>query len=316
MITVTRLKTSVNNPDLPVLLDDGTVANFYVGNYIATMRSNEYVLSDAQIAALNAFVNSGISSGWIQYVKYFLPCLGSLTNPITGAVPLIDKVGNYAMAEYDGTEDFSKVFAGENNEIKYIHQSGSVALKTPVKWEDLENSFSVLFSRKMQASPADNYNAYLAGCYDVGGTYRRIALRLQKLAQQVYYKESSLTDAVIKTIRPRASEDYPDSIPNTISGLWSVRVDARTGRTVSFRAFSIDGGTPNIGSGDWTAEMEISNAAFGANAQKFGIGLAEVAPQRIADDVKCIGLFDPYIPDAMVTRLISDMDALNTALGK
>lgn len=316
MITITKLRATVNNPDLPVLLPDGSVTNFYVGNYGNIMQENGYTLSSEQVAALEAFIDSGIDSGWIQYVKYFLPCLGSLTHPITGAVPLIDKVGNYAMAEYDGTEDFSKVFSGTGDEIQYINQSGSVALKTPVKWEDLENSFSVLFSRKMQSEPADNYNCYVAGCYALSGTYRRIALRLQVPGMQIYYKASSEDSSVMKTFRPTRSQDYPEEIPDTITGLWSVRVDKKSGRNISFRAYSIDGASPNISSGDWTNEVGISNSAFGDNANKFGFGIAEQVPQRIADDVKCIGLFDPYIPDAAVIRLISDIDALNTALGK
>lgn len=316
MITVTRLKASVNNPDLPVLLDDGTVVNFYVGNYIAKMRSNEYNLSDAQIAALNAFVESGIASGWAQYVKYFLPCVGSLSTPITGAIPLIDKVGNYEMSEYDGTEDLSKVFAGADGEIKYIHQSGEVALKTPVKWEDLANSMSVVFSRKMQADPADNYNAYLAGCSVTGGEYRRIALRLQKTAQQIYYKGTSEAASIVRSIRPVKSQDYPDFTPTFITGLWSIRVDARTGKTIAARSFSIDGAAPNMSSGDWTDDMEITNAAFGVNVQKFGIGIGSTTTQRVLDDVRCIGFFDPYIPDNMASRLIADIDALCSALGK
>lgn len=110
MITVTRLKAQVDNTNLPILLEDGTITNYYSGKYISTLASVGYTISDAERTAINNFILSGIDKGWIPYVLYFNPFLGDSASPKAGVVPLIDQVSDYDLSIYESDYNFANMF--------------------------------------------------------------------------------------------------------------------------------------------------------------------------------------------------------------
>ena len=146
MATVTKLKAAVNNKNLPILGEDGNLYNYYFGRYFNKIVEKGYTLTSGEITALNAFIQDGINNGWIDIVKYFLPLIGDSSHLDAAAVPLIDEVGNYEMAEYDGTEDFSNSFEinSVNKKIKYYTRivSGASLLKSPLTIESMNGGIS------------------------------------------------------------------------------------------------------------------------------------------------------------------------------
>lgn len=135
MATVTRLKAEVNNKNLPILGEDGNLYSYYFGRYFNKIVEKGYTPTPSEKTALEAFIKDGIDNGWIGIVKYFLPLIGDSSHLDAAAVPLIDEVGNYAMVEYDGTEDFSNMFEVNpvNGKIKYYTKVGTTTtyIKSP-----------------------------------------------------------------------------------------------------------------------------------------------------------------------------------------
>jgi hypothetical protein len=127
MATVTKMKAAVINKSLPILGEDGNLYSYYFGRYFNKIVEKGYTPTSREITALSAFIQDGINNGWIDIVKYFLPLIGDSSHLDAAAVPLIDEVGNYEMAEYDGTEDFSNSFEVNpvSNKIKYYTKIGT-----------------------------------------------------------------------------------------------------------------------------------------------------------------------------------------------
>ena len=133
MATVTKLKAQVDNINLPILGSDGKLYSYYYGRYFNVITEKGYTPTSGEKAALEAFIQNGIDNGWIDLVKYFLPLIGSADHLVAATVPLIDRVGDYAMAEYDGTENFSNSFEVVGGKVKYYTRIDTPAsiIKTP-----------------------------------------------------------------------------------------------------------------------------------------------------------------------------------------
>ena len=145
MATVTKLKGKVNNKSLPILLEDGTLSNYYFGRFMDKISEMGYNPTNAERQALDAFVQKGMSS-WLNYVRYCVPFIGDYTSPNAGAVPLIDNVGDFAMAEYEDGYNASDMFEYDD-EGKITSQHGknlTKRLKTPVDF-NLDRGFFALF---------------------------------------------------------------------------------------------------------------------------------------------------------------------------
>ena len=106
MATVTRLKSEVENKTLPVLMDDGTISNYYFSNFIKKIEETEYQLSSNERSAAFNFIQNGLSS-WIDDVLYCVPFIGDSTHLNAGIVPIIDNIDGYNMSEYTGTENYN-----------------------------------------------------------------------------------------------------------------------------------------------------------------------------------------------------------------
>lgn len=118
MATVTKLKAAVNNKNLPILGNDGNLYNYYVGRWSNAVSDIGYNPAQAEIDALNAFIETGISDGWIDKVKYFMPIIGDRTAPLAGIVPLIDSIADYELSESSILEGVFSYDA--NNKITFL----------------------------------------------------------------------------------------------------------------------------------------------------------------------------------------------------
>lgn len=134
MATVTKLKAAVSNKNLPILGEDGNLYDYYTGRYSNKLSELGYTLSATERNALQAFIQEGINKGWIEKVKYLMPFIGGESAPITGIVPLIDDVANYALA-VDSVD--SKLFSYDVYErIKCMggrSDCSGISVKLPVK---------------------------------------------------------------------------------------------------------------------------------------------------------------------------------------
>ncbi len=148
MINVIKLRSLVDNKNLPVLTKDGEVSNYYVGAYKNKLSEIGFYLTEEQTTALNTFIEDGIGKGWIDYIKYFLPFIGDTNTPLAGAVPLIDSIDNYQMSVYTMEENLSNLFV-YNAQGDIMSMGGPTItpstqiLKTPVKLSDMAGGVNV-----------------------------------------------------------------------------------------------------------------------------------------------------------------------------
>ena len=98
------MKASVDNTNLPILNEDGTISNYYIGRFKSALLSVGYELPQVKEAALNAFIEDGIQKGWIDYVDYMLPFIGNSDHQNAAFAPLIDRLGDYVIPVPDDTD--------------------------------------------------------------------------------------------------------------------------------------------------------------------------------------------------------------------
>lgn len=204
MISVIKLKAQVDNRDLPVLTNDGDVVNYYVGLWKNKSMELGYTPTKKQVEAVSAFIEDGISKGWIDHIKYFLPFIGNSTAPLAGAVPLIDEIDNYQMSNYTGQEDISEIFRYDSSG-NIISMGGtsitrnSQVLKTPVKLSDMDKGINVSVSIAPFVRD-DTALSYFACMFSTDGKVVR-AVRMNDVASrfQVAFRQN-LEDASITLI--------------------------------------------------------------------------------------------------------------------
>lgn len=192
MATVTRLKAEVFNKNLPILTNTGEVTNYYVGSFINKLVEKEYSITSVEKNAVNAFINSAIDNGYIDYIQYLLPFIGDSDHPEAGVVPLIDNVDEYRMAEYTGLEPFADLFEyNQSGKIISVHNSVNIdgdIIKTPVTYRGQGNGIGIFFNANYEAAVNINFivlsetvldggvNKYLRMRYDATSTENTIKL--------------------------------------------------------------------------------------------------------------------------------------------
>lgn len=151
MATVTKLKAAVNNQNLPILGSNGNLYNYYCGRYINKLDDLGVALTSSEAEAINAFINNGIENGWIEYIKYFLPFIGDNINPLSGIVPIIDKINNYEILP---SSIDSNLFAYDvsGRIVSFGHPSApNRAVYLPIKSSDMNNGASIFFNKTYKA---------------------------------------------------------------------------------------------------------------------------------------------------------------------
>jgi hypothetical protein len=152
MATVTKLKAAVNNKNLPILGEDGNLYNYYVGRYTNKMSELGYTLTTGEKNALNAFVEAGISDGWIDKLVYMMPLIGFNTNPKTGIVPLVDAVADYEITDEEiNGDEFVYDLSGKIKSLGGKGMTAYGAIPIPVNSGDFEvdNCWSLYFNTNL-----------------------------------------------------------------------------------------------------------------------------------------------------------------------
>lgn len=108
MSTVTKIKGTFNNPNLPILTAEGLV-NYYYGLYINNLAECEFELSTSQKAAVKTFVDYLAGNELIGCIQLMFPFIGSSTNVLAANVPVIGNVklgfaSNFDKIALNGTD--------------------------------------------------------------------------------------------------------------------------------------------------------------------------------------------------------------------
>lgn len=134
---ITRLKISVDNKNLPVITADGQLLNYFVGKYVNALDNLGVNLTTNEFNAVNTLIENAISHGWVDYVDYFFPFIGSKIRPSSGFVPLIDRYSNYDISRFEigrsiggSGLDNEDTFAYDNSDR--ITSFGYISSETPI----------------------------------------------------------------------------------------------------------------------------------------------------------------------------------------
>jgi hypothetical protein len=320
MATVTKLKAAVNNKNLPILGEDGNLYNYYYGRWINKVSEFGYAPRVDVKNALNAFVESGINNGWIDRISYFLPFVGSQTNPKAGFVPLIDNLSsNYEINEYDETDAniaLSFSYDSNGNIISYGATPGVGEYKTPIvinlpflKYKGI----SVLTEMKdFENIDANNFlgnYVYIDNETRTGMMGFRKSLPAPSGAQFVHRHTPS--DESLDTQVSIGNELIAGST-NVVFGISYFYDASNTKRQVRF---CIADGVEKL-SIIKTSTIEFSDLSSISNSMIFGIG-ADNLKKVFHGKMKSFIIFDPNdITKDVMNSMITAMSTLNTALGR
>lgn len=309
MATVTKLKSEVFNKNLPVLLPDGGITNYYFGKFVNTITAKGYQLSSAEKNALSAFIESGLNS-WIDYVDYFMPFIGDEDHPNAGTVPLIDNINDYKMEEY-GDESYASLFEYDDNngKILSVHNNADLVMRTPLV-----------------------YGKYRGGCYINSVKYEAFSQPNGK--NQFLMTEDVLDSGVYYYIRLRyaySSTSQKPIISIQTSSNGSVTID----RTIIPVNYSIENNKNAIvWAGIFKDDLDNVNIRQGYSipGDKFNRLAVTTSPQMLYADrnygklgtgrlieqayLKCHAFINPLIPENLVYKLADDIETLVSALGR
>lgn len=83
MGTLIKMKLEVNNPELPVLTEQG-ILPYYTGVYVNKLAEKGIALTQTEINAVTAFINSLIEADLIDKIGTFYPFMGDVNVPLLG----------------------------------------------------------------------------------------------------------------------------------------------------------------------------------------------------------------------------------------
>lgn len=149
MSTVTKIKGTFNNPNLPILTDEGLV-NYYYGLYINNLAECEFELSASQKAAVKAFVDYLADNELIGYIQLMFPFIGSSTNVLAANVPVIGNV------KLGFASDFNKI-ALNGTDIVGVTQIPSMSTITLEDAQPVGNLYGAAISINKNANVTAQY---------------------------------------------------------------------------------------------------------------------------------------------------------------
>lgn len=213
MTTVTRLKAEVNNENLPILGNDGQMYhNYYYGRFFNAITDLGYTPTNEEKQAIEEFIADGEANGWIDMVFYFMPFIGDRQHPMTGLVPLIDKVANYDLAvdsveesafSYDA-QDKIKQCGGTNTTVRNI--------KLPVTEEAVGRQFSPFVNFNIE--PTNNQLHILGGFASIIND----GVASMQLRGGNAGASTDIATHVFVYRLSRATEDATDAVQGTVNG--------------------------------------------------------------------------------------------------
>lgn len=313
MSTIIKLKAEIDNPNLPVLMENGEIGNYYVGRWFNKCVELGYTPTETELNAIKAFIQNGVSNDWLDFIKYYLPFIGSKDNYMAGAVPLIDKVGNYEMAEYEGgfgSYTLEKAFAYDaNDKIVSLGYStndavgGSAFIKTPIQMSDMHNGVSAFFNFK----PIDGILGDLASITDNSQTkgFDLYILANNTLQFTVTGVSGSLTIGVLNKNAVTTAISNNQNI-NLGLGIYSQNSVGK------YNSFAYTTGThAEYANSDWSSINNMETFSGKLNIK----GPTAVRTNKIP--LYSFGVFDISKNSRARARAFSDaVFALNTALGR
>ena len=317
MGTLIKLKAEVKNTELPVLGSDGKITDYYVGRLRNKIMELGGTVTDAEVNALTALIEDGRTNGWLDKTAYLLPFIGSRDMPFAGAVPLIDKYGNWEMSEYANTNEVTEnLFAYDsNNRIKTLGYVGSTStsyLKTPVKASNLSNSLGTFASFKLYKDTTKDMT--FTSVYGADGMgYVSTCLRIYSYSTN-YYAFNTYYDNVNKNIEVVNSIDDGTDI-NFYSAIYPQGEGSET-LGMFAKAWHVDGKAPKISIPPihWSEFDGIT--APNADA-KIYVGRGSTSKVGCTFmPIKCMALITPDITVNEVTALNAAVNTFNTALGR
>lgn len=83
MGTLIRMKAEVNNPELPVVTEQG-ILPYYTGIYVNNLADNGITLTQTEINAVTAFVNTLKDANVLDKIDTFYPFIGDANIPLIG----------------------------------------------------------------------------------------------------------------------------------------------------------------------------------------------------------------------------------------
>ena len=311
MATITKLKGEVLNKNLPILLQDGSITNYYYGNFRNKLTEFGYTISQDEATAVEAFVQSGIKNGWIDYVQYLLPFIGDSTTPEAGVVPLIDNVDNYRMAEYDSSRDYSDLFTFDQvtGKIKCVHTtSNAEPITTPVTFATQKKGLSNIVRAGNLSYVENSHNIILDS-----------ENQLEYESETVYVRQRfiSLSDTLrLQYVRNSGAIINPSLFRNNFETIIQYGYDA------NFAFFSKINENDIFMAGQF---LEYSGfKQFNAMVHPstllgwpdLNYGKYKVGAPFDTYDLKLFAFIDPDIPQNMMEGLSTAITTLTTALGR
>lgn len=88
MSTVTKILGIIDNPNLPILTNEGLVDQMY-GKFVNMLTEQGYTMTAQQSAAVSNFLNSLREMQFLDYIQTIFPFIGSSGNTNGAKVPLI-----------------------------------------------------------------------------------------------------------------------------------------------------------------------------------------------------------------------------------
>ena len=315
MGTLIKLKAEVENNNLPVLGSDGKITDYYVGRLRNKIMELGGTVTDAEVNALTALIENGRTNGWLDKTAYLLPFIGSRDVPFAGAVPLVDKYGDWDMSEYANTNEVTEnLFAYDsNNRIKslgYVESISTSYLKTPVKASELGNSLGTFASftlYKVEGKEMPFTTLYGAnGAGNVFATFRISTYSV--LGLNTYY------DNVNRNIENVNSIDDGTDI-NFYAALYPQGEGSETQGMLA-KAWFVEGETPKISIPPVHWNVFDGITAPNADAK---IYVGRDAIYKVGNTfmpIKCLALITPDITKNEVIALNAAVNTFNTALGR
>lgn len=299
--TVTKLKAEVFNKELPVLLEDGTITNYYFGQFLNTIAKYGYTPTTAEKNALSAFIKNGIDNGWIDDVYYCLPFIGDSNNPNAGIVPLIDNLDDYKMTEYDGTEDFSDMFQFDQttHKILSVHNNSTTKyFHTPLDYSK-NKGFCLLIRGTFSTSSTKTNKFIETDVINDGGTNKYLRFQYR------YLNERTLVQISNTTTNVQSSSVFEQQVSDAISASKDLSL---------FTSLILDDGLykEKIGYDNGSNKSIIDSTSL--EFTDISYGKFKVGQNLDSTYLKILLFVNPTITEDRIMQLFDDVATLTAAL--
>lgn len=253
MGTIIRMKAEVVNPELLVVTEQG-ILPYYAGTYINKLAEKGVTLTQTEINAVTAFINSLIESNVIDKIGTFYPFMGDVNVPLIGSKEL----------EFDDTTQTNTNLDFVNGKLRGIKGNNSMP---NVKYKDLTtftHGFNVAGSMitKSPTSHTLNLGTYIKFSISGGSTFPNIQMRFQDVAEEgwrmILYNYRTSDDYIAFSYNPAISDS---DVQKNYSFMYALANENSASDNLLYNRTLIENGTTvlsNVASND-TSRLLKSN---------------------------------------------------------